>query len=107
MSAPKLIASLVTALTLLTGLAATASADTRRLEGRLPDNTPVVSIDQTRGTVLDALSAIAKQAGWSLVVTPPESATIRPLAIQASKRPAGAAADLGLAAGPPPGPLPA
>ncbi|PYN80193.1 MAG: hypothetical protein DMD96_14105 [Candidatus Rokuibacteriota bacterium] len=99
MSAPKLIASLVTALTLLTGLAATAIADTRRLEGRLPENTPVVSIDQTRGTVLDALSAIAKQAGWSLVVTAPESVTIRPLAIQASKRPASDVLELVLEAG--------
>jgi hypothetical protein len=60
---------------------------------------PVVSLDQPRGTVLDALSAIAKQTGWSLVVTAPESATTRPLTIQVSKRPAGEALDLVLEAG--------
>jgi len=69
------------------------------LEGRLPDNAPVVSIDQARGTVLDALSAIAKQTGWSLVVTAPESATTRPLTLQVLKRPAGEVLDLILEAG--------
>jgi hypothetical protein len=64
-----------------------------------PDSAAVVSIDQPRGTVLDALSAIAKQTGWSLVVTAPESATTRPLTLQVSKRPAGEVLDLVLEAG--------
>ncbi len=85
----KPIIALVVAILFLPVLAGAATSDTGRLEGRLPDNTPLVSIDQTRGTVLDALGAVSKQTGWSLVVTAPESATTRPLAIQASKRPAG------------------
>src|SRR5881296_39913 len=99
MSAAKLIVVLVVALMLLPGLAWAATPDSRRLEGRLPDNAPVVSIDQPRGTVLDALTAIAKQTGWSLVVTAPESATTRQLTIQVSKRPAGEVLDLVLEAG--------
>jgi len=99
MSATKLIVVLAAALTLLPGLVWAAAPDSRRLEGRLPDNAPVVSIDQPRGTVLDALSAIAKQTGWSLVVTAPESATTRPLTIQVAKRPAGEVLDLVLDAG--------
>jgi hypothetical protein len=66
MNAARLIVVLVVALVLLAGLAAAAPAAGGRLEGRLPDNAPVVSIDQPRGTVLDALSAIAKQTGWGL-----------------------------------------
>jgi len=97
MSAPKLIAVLI--LVFLPGLAWAATPDSRRLEGRLPDNAPLVSIDQPRGTVLDALSALAKQTGWSLVVTAPESATARALTIQISKRPAGDVLELVLEAG--------
>jgi hypothetical protein len=74
-------------------------AETVRLEGRLPDKVPLVSIDQTRGTVLDALDAISKQAGWSLVVTAPESARSRALAIQIRRRPADEALNLVLEAG--------
>src|SRR5438132_4384050 len=99
MSAAKLIVVLAAALMLLPGLAWAATPDSRRLEGRLPDNSPAVSIDQPRGTVLDALSAIAKQTGWSLVVTAPESATTHPLTLQVSKRPAGEVLDLILEAG--------
>lgn len=99
MSAAKLVVVLTVALILLPGLAWAAASDSRRLEGRLPDSTPIVSIDQSRGTVLDALSAIAKQAGWSLVVTAPESATTRAFTIQVSKRPAGDVLELILEAG--------
>ena len=98
MSAAKVIVVLAVALLLLPGLAGTATPASGRLEGRLPDNAPVVSIDQPRGTPLDALSAIAKQTGWSLVVTAPESATTRPLSLQISKRPAGEVLDLVLEA---------
>ncbi|HXJ81727.1 MAG TPA: polymer-forming cytoskeletal protein [Candidatus Methylomirabilis sp.] len=70
-----------------------------RLEGRLPDNAPVVSLDQTRGTILDALDAISKQAGVGLVVTAPEDAISRPLAIRISHRPAAEALQLVLEAG--------
>jgi hypothetical protein len=84
---------------LLPGLIWAATPDSRRLEGRLPASTPIVSIDQPRGTVLDALSTIAKQAGWSLVVTAPESATTRTFTIQVSKRPAGDVLELILEAG--------
>src|SRR5437660_2690211 len=99
MSTAKPIVVLAVALMLLPALAWAATPDSRRLEGRLPDNSPAVSIDQPRGTVLDALSAIAKQTGWSLVVTAPESATTRPLTLQVSKRPAGEVLDLILEAG--------
>ena len=100
MSAAKLVVVLAVALILLSGgLAWAAAPDSRRLEGKLPDSAPVVSIDQPRGTVLDALSATAKQAGWSLVVTAPESATTRTFTIQVSKRPAGEVLDLILEAG--------
>src|SRR5437899_91623 len=99
MSTAKLIVVLAVALMLLPALAWAATPDSRRLEGRLPDNAPVVSIDQPRGTVLDALTTIAKQTGWSLVVTAPESATTRPLTIHVSKRPAGEVLDLVLEAG--------
>jgi len=99
MSAAKLIVVLAATLMLWPGLAGAATSESRRLEGRLPDNAPVVSLDQSRGTVLDALSALAKQAGWSLVVTAPESATSRALAIQVSKRPAGDVLELILEAG--------
>jgi len=99
MRATKLIVVLAVALLSLPGLAWAATPDSRRLEGRLPDDAPVVSLAQPRGTVLDALSAIAKQTGWSLVVTAPESATTRPLTIQVSKRPAGEVLDLVLEAG--------
>lgn len=99
MRATKLIIVLAVALMSLPGLAWSATPDSRRLEGRLPDDSPVVSLDQPRGTVLDALSAIAKQTGWSLVVTAPESATTRALSIQVSKRPAGEVLDLVLDAG--------
>src|SRR5258705_11811406 len=81
------------------GLGWAATPDSRRLEGRLPDDAPVVSLVQPRGTVLDALSAITKQTGWVLVVTAPESATTRPLTIEVSKRPAGEVLDLVLEAG--------
>jgi len=99
MSAAKRIVVLAVVLVLLPDLAWATTPDSRRLEGRLPDDTPVVSIDQPRGTILDALSAIAKQTGWSLVVTAPESATTRPLTLQVSKRPAGEVLDLVLEAG--------
>jgi hypothetical protein len=99
MSAAKRIVVLAVVLVLLPGLAWAVTPDSRRLEGRLPDDTPVVSIDQPRGTILDALSAISKQTGWSLVVTAPESATTRPLTLQVSKRPAGEVLDLVLEAG--------
>jgi hypothetical protein len=99
MRAAKLVVVLAVALILLSGFAWAAVPDSRRLEGKLPDSTPIVSIDQPRGTVLDALSAIAKQAGWSLVVTAPESATTRSFTIQVSKRPAGDVLDLILEAG--------
>src|SRR5260370_9606184 len=99
MRATKLIVVLAVALMRLPGLAWAATPDSRRVEGRLPDDSPLVSLAQPRGTVLDALSAIAKQTGWSLVVTAPESATTRPLSIQVSKRPAGEPLDLVLDAG--------
>ena len=99
MSAARLIVVLAVALVLLPRFAWAATPASGRLEGRLPDSAPVVSIDQPRGTVLDALSAIAKQTGWSLVVTAPESATTRPLTLQVSKRPAGEGVDLILEAG--------
>ena len=98
MSAAKLVAGLAVMIALLPGLV-WAAAEDRRLEGPLPDNTPVISIDQPRGTVLDALSALSKQAGWSLVVTAPESATGRPLAIQVSQRPAADVLEMVLDAG--------
>jgi hypothetical protein len=99
MSPARLIVVLAVALVLLPRFAWAATPASGRLEGRLPDSAPVVSIDQPRGTVLDALSAIAKQTGWSLVVTAPESATTRPLTLQVSKRPAGEVVDLILEAG--------
>jgi hypothetical protein len=99
MRATELIVVLAVALMSVPGLAWAATPDSRRVEGRLPDNSLVVSLDQPRGTVLDALNAIAKQTGWSLVVTAPESATTRPLTIQVSKRPAGEVVDLVLDAG--------
>src|SRR5262249_31418780 len=99
MSAAKRIVGFAVTLVLLPALAWVATSDSRRLEGRLPDNAPVVSIDQPRGTVLDALSALAKQAGWTLVVTAPESATARALTLQVSKKPAGEVLELILDAG--------
>jgi len=98
MNAPKLLVALAVALALLPGLASAATGD-KRLEGKLPDSAPVVSIDQAHGTVLDALSAIAKQTGWSLVVTAPEGAASRPLTIQVVKRPAAEALEMVLEAG--------
>src|SRR5262245_11285162 len=99
MSAAKLIVVFAVVLVLRPGLAWAVAPDSRRLEGRVPDDTPVVSIDQPRGTILDALSAIAKQTGWSLVVSASESATTRPLTLQISKRPAREVLDLVLEAG--------
>src|SRR5262249_55035724 len=99
MSAAKWIVVLAVFLLFLPSLAWAVTPDSPRLEGRVPDPTPVVSIDQPRGTILDALSAIAKQTGWSLVVTAPESATKRPLTLQVSNRPAGEVLDLVLEAG--------
>src|SRR5262245_9110685 len=99
MSRAKLTVGLVITLGLLPGLAGAATPDSRRLEGRLPDTAPVVSIDQPRGTVLDALSAVAKQAGWTLVVTAPESATARAVTLQVAKKPAGEVLELVLEAG--------
>jgi len=98
MSAAKLVVGLVI-LVFLPGLAHAAASDSQRLEGRLPDNAPAISIDQPRGTVLDALSAVSKQAGWSLVVTAPEGATSRPLTIQVSRRPAAEVLQMVLEAG--------
>ena len=94
MSIARLIAVLAVALALSPGLVSPAAGGGGRLDGRFPDNTPVVSIDQPRGTVLDALNAIATQTGWNLVVTAPESATTRPLTLKVSKRPAGEVLDL-------------
>ena len=99
MSAAKLVAGLAVIVVLLPGLAWAAASDPSRLDGRLPDSTPVVSLDQPRGSVLDALSALSKQAGWSLVVTAPESATGRPLTIQVSRRPAADVLEMVLEAG--------
>jgi len=99
MNATRLIVVLAVALVLLSGIAGAATPDSGRLTGRLPDNTPVVSVEQPRGTVLDALSAIAKQTGWSLVVMAPESANTRPLTLQVSKRPAGEVLEMVLEAG--------
>ncbi len=99
MSAARLIVVFAVALVLLPGVAGAAATEGGRLTGRLPDRVPAVSIDQPRGTVLDALNTLAKQTGFSLVVTAPESATARPLAIQVSKRPAGEVLDLVLEAG--------
>ena len=97
---PTVMTSLMLAVALL--LAGPVGAETSgsaRLEGRLPDTTPVVSVDQTRGTVLDALDAISKQAGWSLVVAAPESVASRPLTIRITKRPVDDALNLVLEAG--------
>lgn len=80
-------------------LAAAATPESGRLTGALPDNAPLVSIDQPRGTVLDALNTITKQTGWSLVVTAPESATARPLTMHVTNRPAGEVLDMILEAG--------
>jgi len=99
MGAARLMVVLALALVLQPGLASAATPAGGRLEGQLPDTTPVVSVDQPRGTVLDALSAIAKETGWGLVVSAPESVTARPLTIQVSKRPAGEVLDLVLEAG--------
>src|SRR5262252_8074173 len=99
MSAAKLIVGLAVALVLLPCLTRAATPVSPRLDGRLPDNAPVVSIDQPRGTVLDALTTLARQGGWTLVVTAPESATGRALALQVSKKPAGEVLDLVLEAG--------
>lgn len=99
MRAATQIVVLAVALGLLAGPAGAAPSDSGRLTGRLPDNSPVVSIDQPRGTVLDALSTIAKQTGWSLVVVAPESATARPLTLQVSRRQAGEVLDMVLEAG--------
>ena len=99
MSAAKLIVGLAVALVLLPCLTRAATPVSPRLDGRLPDNAPVVSIDQPRGTVLDALTTLARQAGWTLVVTAPESATARALALQVSKKPAGEVLELVLEAG--------
>ena len=99
MRATRLIILLVVAFLSLPGPARATAPDSRRLDGRLPDDAPVVSLAQPRGTVLDALSAIATQTGWTLVVTAPESATTRPLTIQVSKRPAAEVLDLVLDAG--------
>jgi hypothetical protein len=99
MRAPRLIVVLVTAVLSMAGHAGAETLTSPRLEGRLPDNPPLVSIDQTRGTVLDALAAISKQAGWTLVVTAPETASARALAMQISKQPATEALNLVLEAG--------
>jgi hypothetical protein len=100
MSVLKLIAlPIIAAAWLLTGFAGAETSGATRLEGRLPDDAPLVSIQQTRGTVLDALSAIAQQAGWNLVVTAPESASSRALVIQVQKRPAHEVLDMVLEAG--------
>ena len=98
MSAPKMIV-LVVAIALVASLAEAANPDTRRIESPLPPDAPTVTIDQTSGTVLDALGAITKQMGWSLVVTAPETATTRPLALHVSKRPASEVLQLVLEAG--------
>jgi hypothetical protein len=101
MSAATVIASLMLGVSLLLDGPARAAEPPgpARLEGRLPDNVPVVSLDQTRGTILDALDAISKQGGFGLVVVAPESVTSRPLVIQVTKRPAVEALDLVLEAG--------
>jgi hypothetical protein len=100
MSVPMVMTSLMLAVALfLTGPVGAETPGSARLEGRLPDTIPVVSVDQTRGSVLDALDAISKQAGWSLVVTAPESVASRPLAIRITKRPATDALNLVLEAG--------
>lgn len=100
MRAFRLIVFLVTAALSVAGLAGAADTPaTPRLEGRLPDNVPLVSIDQTQGTVLDALAAITKQAGWTLVVTAPEAASARALVLQVKKQPATEALKLVLEAG--------
>src|SRR5262245_1339356 len=99
MSATRLIVVLVSAAILPLALAGTATPDSRWREGQLPDNTPAVSIDQPRGTVLDALNAITRQTGWNLVVSAPESATGRPFTIRVSQRPAAEVLDMILEAG--------
>ena len=48
MSAAKLVVVLAVALVFLSGVAWAASPDSRRLEGKLPDSAPIVSIDQPR-----------------------------------------------------------
>jgi hypothetical protein len=93
----RLIAALVIA-HVLAGAAAAQTSGTR-LDGRLADTTPLVSIDQSRGTVLDALDALATQAGMNLVVTAPESLTARPLVMHVVKRPASEVLSLILEAG--------
>jgi len=98
MSVVKLIVGLATVLAVLPGLARVATAESR-LEGNLPESAPVVSINQPRGSVLDALSTLAKQTGWTLVVTAPESATTHALALQVSRKPAGEVLELILEAG--------
>src|SRR5262245_22701125 len=94
----RLIAVLALALAVIAGTAA-AQAPGARLDGRLPDATPLVSIEQSRGTVLDALDTLATQAGVSAVVTAPESLTARPLAMHVIKQPASEVLNLILEAG--------
>src|SRR5215475_2361247 len=94
MRATRLIVVLGIAAAFSLSLAGAATPDSRWREGQLPDNTPAVSIDQPRGTVLDALNAITAQTGWNLVVSAPESATKRPLVIRVSQRPAADVLDM-------------
>ena len=98
-AALRIVVLVVVWLGLLPGLAGAATPESGRLTGSLPDNAPLVSIEQPRGTVLDALNAIAKQTGWSLVVTAPESVIARPLTMQVANRPAGEVLELVLEAG--------
>src|SRR6185312_3204643 len=65
MSAARVFVVLAVVLGLLPGLAGAATPDGGRLTGRLPDDAPVVSIDQPRGTVLDmVLEAGSLQASF-------------------------------------------
>ena len=99
MHAFKLVALALLATFVAADRADAQTAPASRLEGQVPERAPIVSIEQVHGSVLDALDAIARQAGWNLVVTAPESATSRPLAIRITKRPATEALDLVLDAG--------
>src|SRR5262245_46013929 len=101
MNATRLIVVLAVALVLLPVLVLGATPTSGRLEGRLPDNAPVVSIDQPRGTVLDALSALTKQADCRRLAVhragERDHAPAHPAGLEARRRGPRSAARCGLA----------
>jgi hypothetical protein len=91
----KTVATLVAVALVSWGSLAVAHSAGGAGEGPAPAaSSPLVTLNMTDGTVGEALRSIAKQAGWGVVMSAPESELGKPMTLILEKRPAREVVDI-------------